>query len=119
MGDSAKKDEQESLGTPLGEAHITNRKFIRYTPGPLEAAYINFSNHKGDKWETQQIALIEDESSMGGCGLIFQKYKFNKHLEKGSKVTIKLGPLEPLYANCVYVVELNDYLVKAGFKFLE
>lgn len=95
------------------------RKYIRSTPDPMEYAEIDYSNGKGANWSPMQVALIEEESAMGGCGLVFQRYPFNQCLEKGFKVTIKLGKLEPLFAECMYVEDQGKNLVKAGFKFLE
>lgn len=124
MSDSRKKAQTEGVSTPLSQGSHTGgahqvRKHIRYSPDPLDAAYINFDGLKGKDWKPDQIGLIEDESSMGGCGLVLHRYKFTEKLTKGSEVTIKLGRLDPLKAVCVYVVEVNELLLKAGFKFLE
>lgn len=96
-----------------------DRKFLRSAPDPLEYALIDYQNGKGDLFSPAQVALIEEENAMGGCGLIFHKYKNIKVPKSGDKVTIKLGHIDPLFAECVYFKEINEHIIKAGFKFLE
>jgi hypothetical protein len=56
---------------------------------------------------------------MGGCGVVVLKNEISNKFKVRNRYIIKIGQLEPLLSELVYVGEVNKDLIRLGFKFLE
>ena len=94
---------------------IQNRRNLRYKPDKLQVAQIMFDGTK-TAWQPDDVALIIDESAVSGCQLVL---KFTPHCKPGSRVRVKLGPLDPLLGEIVWRREIDADLFRVGVRFLE
>ena len=92
-----------------------NRRNLRYKPDKLQSAQIMFDGHSTN-WEPDDVALIIDESAVSGCQLVL---RFTQLCTAGSRVRIKLGPLDPLLGEVVWRREIDADLFRVGVRFLE
>ena len=96
-----------------------SRRYIRAKPDPLEVAYISFNEDHSSTFSPDIVALIVDESAMGGCGVVVLKNELSNKFKIRTHYILKIGQLEPLHSELVYVGEVNKDLIRLGFKFLE
>jgi hypothetical protein len=69
-----------------------------------------------DGFRPSLVAMILEESPMGGCGLAMQ---ITPDLKPGVKVRAKVGKLAPLLAEVVWVRVLDDRVMRVGLRYLE
>lgn len=98
---------------------MVTRRYIRAKPDPLDVAYISSNVDNLVIFTPDIAALIVDESAMGGCGVVVLKNEISNKFKVRSRYIIKVGQLEPLLSELVYVGEVNKDLIRLGFKFLE
>ena len=99
-------------------ASIVDRKYPRFSGSPLDVAYLDLDPAR-DTFEPGFAGLIFQEA-YGGCGLIFtEKGDLRAQLEKGMNCRIKLGDLDPLRSEVVWIEEPDPHAIKVGFRFLE
>jgi hypothetical protein len=100
----------------MGVTALANhkRRFIRFKPGPNHYAQIDLSANS-DEFTFQYVALIVDESLMGCCLALLP----NAPLKVGDEVRVKVGPLAPLKARIVWKTNVDSFVDKVGFEFLE
>lgn len=91
------------------------RKYIRFKPDPM--AYCEIDMNLAPKpFQAQSIGLIVNESPMGGCSIITLDFV---KLTLGDRCRLKVGELAPLMAEVVWTREMDDHVIRYGFKFLE
>jgi len=122
---STKKTGQHATGeTTLAENTTPNaankRKHVRFKPGPLDVAYMQFqdtnSKYLSATFKADCVAFIEDLAPLGGVGLICHN---QPELQKGAVCRVQIGPLAPLLAEIVYLRVLNGTVMRVGCHFLE
>ncbi len=92
-----------------------NRRNLRYKPDKMQTAQVMFDGTKL-AWQPDDVALIIDESAVSGCQLVI---KFTQLCKPGSRIRVKLGPLDPLLGEVVWRREIDADLFRVGVKFLE
>ncbi len=93
---------------------IDKRKGIRFKPDSQTLATISYQNQKKN-FTVDLHALVVTES-FGGCGVVtFRSPK----LTPGTCCTIQVGKIGPLEAEVRWRVDLDEDLMKLGFKYLE
>lgn len=93
----------------------TRRRYLRFPPEPSEYAQID-KRVDGETFEFQYVALIVEESPVGGCGLVMLE---TVGLDVGDMCRIRLGSLEPLTAEIIWRKPLEGGIARYGVKFLE
>jgi hypothetical protein len=91
------------------------RRFMRVPPDPTDFAQIDTDPNR-DEFKFEFVALIKEEAPMGGCGIICLK-KFG--LKKDQTIKIKVGRMDPLYGEVVWVKALDEGVNSFGIKFLD
>ena len=97
------------------ESSKHTRKHIRFRPDANDVAYID-TKIGSDTFESDFVALIIEESPMGGCGIMCLDH-FT--LEPGMRVRIKVGKLHPLLAEVMWAKNEIKDVKRYGLKFLE
>ena len=97
------------------ENSVTKRRHIRFDPDSGDYVQID---HKleGTEFTCQHVALLIEESPMGGCSIACLK---SVGLIKGTTYRLKVGRLSPLLAEVMWTRELDDKLMRCGLRFLE
>ena len=93
----------------------TRRRYLRFPPEPAEYAQID-KRVDAETFEFQYVALIVEESPLGGCGLAMLDWV---GLEVGDMCRVRLGNLEPLIAEIIWRKPLEGAIIRYGVKFLE
>jgi hypothetical protein len=93
----------------------TRRQYLRFPPEPAEFAQID-KRVDAETFEFQYVALIVEESPLGGCGLAMLD---QVGLDVGDMCRIRLGNLEPLTAEVVWRKPLEGSIIRYGVRFLE
>ena len=93
----------------------SNRKKLRYKPDRLDAAFVMFDCDKSE-WVPDEVGIIIDESALAGAQLVL---KFSNLIKSGSHAKIKLGHMDPLLAEIVWIKMLAPDVCRVGIKFLE
>lgn len=93
---------------------MSDRKFIRYQPDAQAVAHIDLKV-SGREFKPTITAIILNESYYG-CAIVFAD---NEIIKKGSKVKIKIGPLEIMKAEVVWCKVLEENIQKVGIRLLE
>jgi len=93
----------------------SNRKHIRFTPDPLDTAFIDISKDT-NSFHPSINALIVDEAPMGGCGVILKTFPA---LKQGFCLKIKVGKMEPLNGVVRWIRPLDAEFSRVGIEFLE
>lgn len=97
------------------ELHSQRRRFLRFPGDPLDTAQIDFRG--GETFDPQYVGLIRQEA-YAGCGLLLvYQDGLEKVFASGTRCTIKVGKLDPLPAEVVWSVNMDDEALKVGFKF--
>ena len=94
--------------------HNERRRYLRNRPDPNDYAQVDLSDGS-ESFDSTFVALIVDESPMGGCSLAAIG---EWPIEEGKECRVKLGRLEPLVARLVWKRALCDGIVRYGFQFL-
>lgn len=90
------------------------RQAIRFDPDVGAYAEIGYTD-QNSQWVVEKVALILNESYTG-CGLILvDEGKF----QIGTRLLVKVHPLEPLFAEVVWRKPLEEKVVRIGLKYLE
>ena len=96
------------------------RKHVRFKPGPLDVAYIQFqsqnSKYLSANFNADCVAFIEDLAPLGGVGLICHN---RPEFQKGTICRVQIGPLAPLLTEIVYLRVLSGTIMRVGCHFLE
>lgn len=93
------------------------RRFMRFPPDPLQTALIDFSTD--GSFEPGYVGLIRQEA-YAGCGLLLvYRDGLEQEFAAGRKCTIKVGKLDPMPAEVVWSVILDEEALKVGFQFEE
>ncbi len=93
------------------------RRFMRFLPDPLDTALIDFKME--ETFSPDFVGLIRQEA-YGGCGLLLAyRDELEKEFRSGRKCIIKVGKLDPLPAEVVWAVLLDEEALKVGFRFDE
>lgn len=93
---------------------MSDRRFLRYQPDPQAIALIDIKA-SGRDFKPTITAIILNES-YSGCAIVFAD---NEILKKGSKIKIKIGPLEIMKAEVAWNKILEENIQKVGIKLLE
>ena len=93
----------------------TPRKHIRAHPDPKDYVQIDKDPERAS-FEFEHVALLREEAPMGGCGIVCLK---DIGLESGQILKLKVGRLDPLKSQVVWVKDLAPDVVAAGIKYLE
>jgi hypothetical protein len=93
---------------------MSDRKFLRYQPDPQAVALIDLKAN-GREFKPTITAIILNES-YSGCAIVFSD---NEIVKKGTKVKIKIGPLEIMKAEVAWVKVLEENIQKVGVLLLE
>lgn len=90
------------------------RKYIRFEPDSGDFVQID---REVDRHEFlfQEAALLVDESAGGFSVVCLRSLGF----VSGQCVRVKVGRMAPLKAESVWIRELDDKVVRMGFRFLE
>lgn len=92
-----------------------NRKHIRAIPDPTDFAQIDTDPDR-DEFLFEYVALIREEAPMGGCGIICIE---TVPLKQDQRIKIKVGRLDPLRAEVVWVKKIDEGILSLGIRFLE
>ena len=90
------------------------RKYIRFGPDAGDFVQID-KNPDRDAFEFQEAALLVDES-MGGFSIVCLK---SIGLRKGEMYRVKVGRIAPLKAEILWERDLDDRVVRLGFRFVD
>lgn len=93
---------------------MSDRKFLRYQPDPQAVALIDTRPNSRD-FKPSITAIILNES-FTGCALVFAD---NEIMRKGSRVKIKIGPLEIMKGEVAWTKILEENIQKVGIQLLE
>ena len=97
------------------DSQKTRRRHLRFPPEPTEYAQID--KRVGEEpFEFQYVALIVEESPVGGCGLAMLE---GAGLDVGDRCRIRLGGLEPVTAEVIWRKSLEGGIVRYGVRFLD
>ena len=96
-------------------AHHASRSQLRFRPDPLDIAQLDFGPLDAP-FSPTQVALIAEESPMGGAGLVALT---SPQLHEGVVLRVKVGRLAPLRSEVRWMRKLEGDLVRVGIKFLE
>jgi hypothetical protein len=100
----------------MGTGDASNkRRHIRFTPDPLDYAQISLDLDAAT-FTPDFVALIVEESPMGGCGLAMLQ---TDRVVSGTKLLAKVGRLTPLRSEVVWVRKVDDHIMRLGLRFLE
>jgi len=88
---------------------------VRFRPDPLDFAELDFGATDAP-FSAQLVALIAEESPMGGVGLAML---MTRRIQKGVVLRVKVGRLAPLLSEVRWVRMLEGDLIRVGIKFLE
>lgn len=118
---SERADSKTETASENEDQKRTNkRKHVRFRPGPLDVAYIQFQDPKSKylspSFKADCVAFIEDLAPLGGVGLIAHN---RPEIQKGEVCRIQIGPLAPLLAEVVYLRVLTGTVMRVGCHFLE
>ena len=91
------------------------RRHIRFAPDPLDYAQIAL-DVEAPTFTPDFVALIVEESPMGGCGLAML---ISDRIVSGTKVLAKVGRLTPLRSEVVWVRKIDEHIMRLGLRFLE
>lgn len=97
------------------EDNSDKRKYIRFEPDSGDFVQID-KNPVSQEFQFQEVALLVEESPMGGFGLVCLR---SVGLVKGSIYRFKVGKMAPLKAEVVWERILDDKVVRLGLRFLE
>lgn len=93
---------------------MSDRKFLRYQPDPQSVVLIDLKA-SGREFKPTITAIILNESYTG-CAILFAD---NEILKKGTKVRVKIGPLEVIKAEIAWSKILEENIQKVGIKLIE
>lgn len=102
------KEDPEETRMPLK----LPRKHVRFRASTTDIAYIDLEDREA--FSPESVALIIDESALGGCGLVLYR---SIAIKVGQKCQIKLGALAPMRAEAVWRRPVDRDLVRIGFRF--
>ena len=92
---------------------MSNRKFLRYQPDAQSIALIDLKA-SGREFKPTITAIILNES-FAGCAILLAD---NQVLKKGTKMRVKIGPVEVIKAEVVWNKILEENIQKIGIKLL-
>jgi len=97
--------------------NISKRAHMRYKPQELESLVLVDTRTEGLKEDfcPTVIGLALSESR-GGCSFVA---RITTKIRKQDIVIIKVGELLPLYAEVVWLANVDTELIKVGIKFRE
>lgn len=105
------------MTNPPSESKI-QRRFIRFPPDPLTVALVDPGPMDQDF--TPCIVGLIFQEAYGGCGLILHQDEGGPvSLTKDEVCRIKVGKLQVLKAEVVWMKRIDKDVLKVGFKFLE
>ena len=93
---------------------MSDRRFLRYQPDPQSIALID-TKATGREFKPTITAIILNES-YSGCAIVFAD---NEIFKKGSKIKIKIGPLEIMKAEVAWCKVLEENIQKVGIRLVE
>lgn len=91
-----------------------NRHRIRYEPGSLDYALVEFEPQDGN-FHPGTVALIVNES-YSGVSLVL---KTQLVIQVGLKLRVKIGDLEPMDALVMWVRELEENIYRFGIQYVD
>ncbi len=97
----------------MGEKANT-RKYIRFGPDAGDFVQID-KNLNQQEFEFQDAALLVDES-MGGFSVVCLR---SVGLTVGATYRVKVGRIAPLKAELLWEKELDDKVLRMGFRFID
>lgn len=92
---------------------MADRKSVRFQPDPLSSALMDLKNSK--EFNPTIIGIILNES-FKGCSIVVAS---DEDLKKDQKVKIKIGALDPLKGQIVWIKHLEENIYKIGVRLLE
>jgi hypothetical protein len=93
----------------------SKRKHLRFHPDPLDYAQLAVKR-LDDPFVPDQVALIYDEAPLGGCALILLN---SCDLQAGMRCRVKVGRMDPVFAEVAWIKEIEPKLIRAGFRYLD
>ena len=97
--------------TYIQEAMI-KRRYTRYQPEPNSIAQLDLKPAPGTFTPTV-VGLVLDEA-YGGAGVVIST---RYGVREGIKIKAKIGDLEPINAEVVWVIRLDKDVAKIGLRF--
>lgn len=88
------------------------RSAIRFAADDNTLTLLDLSPSE-DKFKPVSVGLAIDESSHGSGIVILKKHAPDLHQE----VKIQVGKLAPMLAECVWIKELDEHVVRVGFHY--
>ena len=88
---------------------------LRFKPDPMDQAFVEFRVADTAQFQPQCCALIINES-FSGSALVLQS---QDTILPEKEIRVKIGKLEPMRAQIVWVKILEKDLYKIGVQFLE
>lgn len=92
---------------------MSTRKAFRFKPDPMAIAYIDTKN--GNEFAPSLVAVVINES-FTGCAVVLAS---DVPLKTDMKIKIKVGNLEPMKGQIVWIKTLEENIHKVGVKLLE
>ncbi len=93
---------------------LERRKHVRFTPDPLDVAYIG--RRVDGEFKPEIAATIIQEAPMGGCGLVL---RLTDDLQEGDVRIVKIGKLDAYQAVVRWRLQIDEEIMKIGFEFME
>ncbi len=106
--------EKKSKGTAKQKNQtrpIKPRHSIRFTPDPLTTALVDLKT--ASEFNPSIVALVLNES-FTGCALLLS---CDHLLKKDQIVSVKVGLLDPIKAQIIWIKNLEENIFKIGLKF--
>lgn len=91
------------------------RKHIRFSPDSTDYVQIDTDPDRAE-FSFENVGLLVEESPIGGCSLVCLK---SLNLKTGVVIRAKVGRLQPLKSEVVWVRSLDEQVERIGLKFLE
>ncbi len=85
----------------------------RFIPDPMTVALIDYE--LGAEFNPFSAGIVDNES-YGGCAVVLST---NNQIYSGQKIKVKVGHLEPMMANVVWVKKVKEKIFRIGIKYLE
>lgn len=113
-----KKIKSASLKKVTNSQKISKAKKLikrptRFVPDPMTVALIDYE--MGAEFNPFSAGIVDNES-YGGCAIVLST---NNQIHSGQKIKIKVGHLDPMMANIVWVKKIKEKIYRVGIKYLE